>query len=116
MNVNDAIARWPALLPVFNRYGIDSCCCGALPIGEVAREHPIDLHDLVRALTVHTECSEAFPTPFTQLAADRSNAIPHGPKIQHKPGGLTDTRDHDGPGPHAGFHLCAHDFAHDSPG
>jgi iron-sulfur cluster repair protein YtfE (RIC family) len=50
--VNDAIARWPALLTVLSAYGIDSCCGGALPIGEAARKHQVDLDELIQSLHV----------------------------------------------------------------
>ena len=50
ITVNDAIVRWPALLTVFSAYGIDACCGGALPIGEAARRHRIDLDELIQSL------------------------------------------------------------------
>lgn len=50
ITVNDAIARWPALLTVFSAYGIDACCGGALPIGEAARRHQVDPDELIQSL------------------------------------------------------------------
>lgn len=42
MTVNAAIQRYPRTVRVFDRYGIDSCCGGALVIAEVAKRHGID--------------------------------------------------------------------------
>ncbi len=42
MTVNAAIERHSRTIGVFNRYGIDSCCGGALVIAEVAKRHGID--------------------------------------------------------------------------
>ena len=35
--VNEVIRTHPATVEVFNRFGIDSCCGGAAPVGEAAR-------------------------------------------------------------------------------
>ena len=51
ITVNEAIARWPALLTVLSAYGIDACCGGALPIGEAARKHRVDLDELIQSLS-----------------------------------------------------------------
>ncbi len=42
LSVNDVIQRYPAVVAVFSRYGIDSCCGGALPVAEAASRHKID--------------------------------------------------------------------------
>lgn len=39
MTVNETIQRYPCTVSVFDRYGIDSCCGGALPITEAATHH-----------------------------------------------------------------------------
>jgi regulator of cell morphogenesis and NO signaling len=48
--VNDIVARYPATLAVFNAFGIDTCCGGALPVTEVATRHKIPLNALRSAL------------------------------------------------------------------
>ncbi len=48
--VNDVIQEHPATLPVFNRWGIDSCCGGAKRLEEVARSHRFDLEKLLQDL------------------------------------------------------------------
>jgi iron-sulfur cluster repair protein YtfE (RIC family) len=50
MTVNSIVEASPETLPVFKKYGIDTCCGGALPIGEVAKRHQIDSTELVKAL------------------------------------------------------------------
>lgn len=34
--VNEVIRTHPATVEVFNRFGIDACCGGAVPIGEAS--------------------------------------------------------------------------------
>lgn len=48
--VNDIVARYPSTLPVFNAFGIDTCCGGALPVSEAASRHGIPLNALRSAL------------------------------------------------------------------
>ena len=48
--VNDVIRRHPATVGVFNEYGIDSCCGGALPLATVTERHRIDSAALLEAL------------------------------------------------------------------
>jgi regulator of cell morphogenesis and NO signaling len=48
--VNEAIRRVPASLAVFAGCGIDSCCGGALPIGEAARRHGVDAGALLERI------------------------------------------------------------------
>lgn len=50
MTVNDAILLHPRTVAVFEAYGIDSCCGGALPIEEVAKRHGLDLDALMTEL------------------------------------------------------------------
>jgi regulator of cell morphogenesis and NO signaling len=49
--VNAMIARHPETMPVFNRFGLDTCCGGGAPIAEAARRDGADLDELVKALS-----------------------------------------------------------------
>jgi iron-sulfur cluster repair protein YtfE (RIC family) len=51
MTVNEAIQRYPETLAVFNVFGIDGCCGGAIRIAEVADKHGIDPKPLFAELT-----------------------------------------------------------------
>lgn len=48
--VNETIARHPATIAVFNRFGIDSCCGGVASIAEAARREGIDAATLLEAV------------------------------------------------------------------
>ena len=48
--VNDAVKEHPHTLHVFKAAGIDTCCGGALPIGEAARRHGIDVNELLKSI------------------------------------------------------------------
>lgn len=50
LTLNEVVRRYPAALGVFNAYGLDTCCGGALPIVEAARRHGLELSDLLAAL------------------------------------------------------------------
>ena len=42
MSVNEIVQMKPEAVAVFARYGIDTCCGGALPLVEVAIRHRLD--------------------------------------------------------------------------
>ena len=48
--VNEMVARHPETMPVFNRFGLDTCCGGGAPIADAARRDGADLDELVQAL------------------------------------------------------------------
>jgi regulator of cell morphogenesis and NO signaling len=48
--VNDVIARHPTTVRVFNDFGIDSCCGGAVPLITVITRHGLDPDALLVAL------------------------------------------------------------------
>ena len=48
--VNEMVARHPETMPVFNRFGLDTCCGGGAPIAEAARRDGVNLDELVKAL------------------------------------------------------------------
>lgn len=48
--INETVTRLPDTLPVFDAFGLDSCCGGGHPIREAARRHGLDLEALLTAL------------------------------------------------------------------
>jgi regulator of cell morphogenesis and NO signaling len=48
--VNDIIARYPATIAVFNAFGVDTCCGGAVGVEEAARRDGVDITRLIEAL------------------------------------------------------------------
>lgn len=55
MTLNEITSRWPATLEVLGRYGLDTCCGGALPLGEAAPKHGVDPDMVVRELNERLE-------------------------------------------------------------
>jgi regulator of cell morphogenesis and NO signaling len=54
--INAIVADYPAALPVLQRFGLDTCCGGALPLATVAAHHALDVQALLAALeTVRLE-------------------------------------------------------------
>ena len=49
-SVNETIARHPETMPVFNRFGVDTCCGGGAPITDAARRDGADADALLAAL------------------------------------------------------------------
>ena len=52
LTVNETIRRFPATLPVFKEFGIDTCCGGAARLTDAAERKgvdPVALLDAVRA-------------------------------------------------------------------
>jgi iron-sulfur cluster repair protein YtfE (RIC family) len=54
MTVNEIIRRFPATVEIFNRFGIDACCGGAVPVDAAAVRDGADpaalIADLMRAI------------------------------------------------------------------
>lgn len=50
VSVNEMVARHPETMPVFNKFGLDTCCGGGAPIAEAARRDGANLDLLVKAL------------------------------------------------------------------
>ena len=50
MTVNEVIQADPKTLPVFAKYGVDSCCGGAKTLAFVAEKHGLDLTKLLEDL------------------------------------------------------------------
>ena len=57
LTVNDAIRLHPATVAVFNDYGIDACCGGAVPIREAAGRDGADPDALIEALAAAVEAA-----------------------------------------------------------
>ncbi|MHB1463558.1 MAG: DUF542 domain-containing protein [Thermoleophilia bacterium] len=50
MVINEVIQRYPWTLPVFHRYGVDSCCGGAQTVAFAAASQGLDLGELLAEL------------------------------------------------------------------
>lgn len=48
--VHDLIQQYPAMRPVFQRFGVDACCGGGASVDEAARRDGLDLEALCTAL------------------------------------------------------------------
>lgn len=48
--VNEIVAQYPDSITVFNQFGIDSCCGGAVPLAEAAPRDGADVDELLAAL------------------------------------------------------------------
>ena len=53
--LNAIVARYPQTLPVLQRFGLDTCCGGALPLQAAAQHHGLDLAELMSALRAELE-------------------------------------------------------------
>lgn len=40
--INEIVRQFPETVAIFRRVGVDACCGGALPLGEVTRRHGLD--------------------------------------------------------------------------
>jgi iron-sulfur cluster repair protein YtfE (RIC family) len=50
-SVNAILTTFPATLPVFNRFGLDTCCGSALSVADAARAADVDSEALCEALS-----------------------------------------------------------------
>lgn len=62
--LNELVARAPAALAVLHRFGLDTCCGGALPLAVAAQHHGLELAELLAALA-----AVAGPLPAASPAA-----------------------------------------------
>lgn len=59
MTLNELVALYPRTLPVLQRFGLDTCCGGALPLSTAAEHHALNLDQLIAALaTVLSEANQ----------------------------------------------------------
>ncbi len=50
VTVNEMVATHPETIPVFNRFGLDTCCGGGVAIADAAHRDGADLDALRQAL------------------------------------------------------------------
>jgi len=50
LTINDIVARYPGTIATFNRFGMDTCCGGAVTVEEAARRDGIDAAEVIAAL------------------------------------------------------------------
>jgi regulator of cell morphogenesis and NO signaling len=50
LTINEIVARHPEAIPVFNRFGMDTCCGGGVSVDEAARRDGIDAAAVFAAL------------------------------------------------------------------
>lgn len=50
VTVNEMVVAHPETIPVFHRFGLDTCCGGGVPIVDAARRDGTDLDALRQAL------------------------------------------------------------------
>ena len=53
--LNTIVARHPQALQVLQRFGLDTCCGGALPLRVVVEHHGLDLDEVLAALRASEE-------------------------------------------------------------
>ena len=53
--LNAIVSHYPQTLPVLQRFGLDTCCGGALPLHTAAQHHGLDLAEVVAALRAEVE-------------------------------------------------------------
>jgi regulator of cell morphogenesis and NO signaling len=54
-SLNTIVARYPRALPVLQRFGLDTCCGGALPLRTAAEHHNLNLDELLAMLRAAVE-------------------------------------------------------------
>jgi len=50
LTINEIVARYPETISVFNRFGLDTCCGGGVPVDEAARRDGVDANEVMAAL------------------------------------------------------------------
>ena len=50
VTINEIVAAHPETIPVFNRFGFDTCCGGGVRVDEAARRDGIDVNEVIAAL------------------------------------------------------------------
>jgi iron-sulfur cluster repair protein YtfE (RIC family) len=55
MTINEIIARYPQTMPVFNEFGMDTCCGGGATVEEAAARDGLDADSVITALNKAAE-------------------------------------------------------------
>ena len=50
LTINEIVARFPETIPVFNHFGLDTCCGGGVRVDEAAHREGIDAAELLSSL------------------------------------------------------------------
>ena len=50
MTVNEIVARYAETIPVFNRFGMDTCCGGGVSVDQAARREGVEVEAVLAAL------------------------------------------------------------------
>lgn len=50
LTINEIVARHPETIPVFNRFGLDTCCGGGVCVNDAARRDGIEPDAVITAL------------------------------------------------------------------
>ena len=50
LTINEIVMLYPQTIPVFNRFGMDTCCGGGIPVEAAARRDGIDVEVVTAAL------------------------------------------------------------------
>jgi regulator of cell morphogenesis and NO signaling len=50
LTINEIVARFPETIPVFNRFGLDTCCGGGVRVDEAARRDGVNVTEVLSAL------------------------------------------------------------------
>ena len=53
--LNEIVAQYPQTLPVLQRFGLDTCCGGALRLCVAAEHHNLDLEQVLAELSATAE-------------------------------------------------------------
>lgn len=57
LTINEIVARYPATIPVFNRFGMDTCCGGGVSVEAAARRDGTNLDVVLAALRTVVEAA-----------------------------------------------------------
>jgi len=50
LTIKEIVARFPETIPVFRRFGLDTCCGGGVRIEEAAQRDGLDAADVLSAV------------------------------------------------------------------
>jgi regulator of cell morphogenesis and NO signaling len=55
LTIKEIVARFPETIPVFRRFGLDTCCGGGVRIEEAAQRDGLDAADVLAAVRLALE-------------------------------------------------------------